>query len=315
VSNGRKGIYYDYIYLGGSIVATREKLGSTGAFTTTYQHTDALGTPVVTTNASKQVIERRKYDPYGAVLNGTHNDAPGYTGHVEDASTGLTYMQQRYYDPQVGRFISVDPVTAYATPGQNFNRYSYANNNPFGYTDPDGRDECPQKENCIRSDNPQGTTGPTAEISAGDAAAVVENQAKFATRVKNDERGGYVAQNSDGTYDAQVKSGAEINKGNNGQTTIRFDMPANGVPVHSHSDRNMDMTTKFKAGSQGDSLQLQGSNPRPFVTINRGRVMVRELINGRLQARMLKGTLRPAELKKVQENLNREQEFIDASNK
>ncbi len=46
---------------------------------------------------------------------------------------------QRYYDPAIGRFISVDPVDVSAANGSNFNRYWYANNNPYRYTDPDGR--------------------------------------------------------------------------------------------------------------------------------------------------------------------------------
>ena len=48
-------------------------------------------------------------------------------------------MDQRYYDPQIGRFLSVDPVSADAAGGTNFNRYWYANNNPYKFTDPDGR--------------------------------------------------------------------------------------------------------------------------------------------------------------------------------
>jgi uncharacterized protein RhaS with RHS repeats len=48
-------------------------------------------------------------------------------------------MQQRYYDPVAGRFLSVDPVTTDAATGSSFNRYNYANNNPYKYTDPDGR--------------------------------------------------------------------------------------------------------------------------------------------------------------------------------
>jgi uncharacterized protein RhaS with RHS repeats len=49
------------------------------------------------------------------------------------------YMQQRYYDPIAGRFLSVDPVTTDAKTGGHFNRYAYADNNPYKYTDPDGR--------------------------------------------------------------------------------------------------------------------------------------------------------------------------------
>lgn len=48
-------------------------------------------------------------------------------------------MQQRYYDPLLGRFLSVDPVTANSGTGANFNRYWYANNNPYKFKDPDGR--------------------------------------------------------------------------------------------------------------------------------------------------------------------------------
>lgn len=110
------------------------------AATVEYIHTDALGSPVVVTNSAGQVIERRGYEPYGLQLvPATLSNGPGFTGHVADVLTGLNYMQQRYYDPMIGRFLSVDPVTAYTSPGANFNRYWYANNNPYRFTDPDGR--------------------------------------------------------------------------------------------------------------------------------------------------------------------------------
>nr|WP_313905082.1 RHS repeat-associated core domain-containing protein [Xanthomonas prunicola] len=122
----------EYVYLAGSLLATR----SNG--TVTYQHTDALGSPVATTNAAGQVVERTQYEPYGAAIGKTV-DGIGYTGHPMDGGTGLIYMQQRYYDPAIPRFLSIDPVTAYEKPGQNFNRYWYANNNPYRFSDPDGR--------------------------------------------------------------------------------------------------------------------------------------------------------------------------------
>jgi RHS repeat-associated protein len=67
-----------------------------------------------------------------------------------DAATGLTYMQQRYYDPQVGRFLSVDPMAVNTNSAGNFNRFNYAANNPYRFSDPDGR-KCSTvegKENC-----------------------------------------------------------------------------------------------------------------------------------------------------------------------
>lgn len=110
--------------------------------TVKYIHTDAVGSIVAVTNANGQVIERRAYEPYGAQLLADMQDGPGYTGHVQDAATGLVYMQQRYYDPQIGRFLSVDPVTAYENPNHHLNRYRYANDNPYRFIDPDGR--CPK---------------------------------------------------------------------------------------------------------------------------------------------------------------------------
>jgi len=140
--DSRSSQWRDFIYLGGSLVAERAKAFSTGAATVTYQHTDALGTPVAKTNASRVVVQRSEYEPYGKLLNRPLENGPGYTGHVTDAATQLTYMQQRYYDPRVGRFWSVDPVTAYSNGDMRFfNRYGYAFNNPYAFKDPDGR--CP----------------------------------------------------------------------------------------------------------------------------------------------------------------------------
>jgi RHS repeat-associated protein len=70
----------------------------------------------------------------------TSEDTPGYTGHLEDDDLQLTYMQQRYYDPLIGRFYSNDPVGFKVSNPMSFNRYSYVNNSPYMYTDPDGRD-------------------------------------------------------------------------------------------------------------------------------------------------------------------------------
>lgn len=122
----------EYIRLGSRLIANRE------GGEVRYQHLDMLGSPVAVTNAAGQVTDRSRYEPYGQTI-GKSWDGIGFTGHVTDASSGLVYMQQRYYDPQTGRFLSVDPVTALSNPTDGFNRYWYANNNPYAYTDPDGR--------------------------------------------------------------------------------------------------------------------------------------------------------------------------------
>ncbi|WP_295515644.1 RHS repeat domain-containing protein, partial [uncultured Stenotrophomonas sp.] len=107
--------------------------------TVTYIHTDALGSVVAESDANGNVIKRYDYEPYGAVVGGEVTDGPGYTGHVSDSATGLSYMQQRYMDPQLGVFLSVDPVTAYEQPVGQLNRYRYASSNPYRFVDPDGR--------------------------------------------------------------------------------------------------------------------------------------------------------------------------------
>ena len=124
-----------YVYLGDKLIAEHNNL--TGL---RFSHTDALGSPVAWTNAAGAVTERTRYEPYGATVAGSTNPVSmGFTGHVNDADTGLVYMQQRYYDPIAGRFLSVDPVTTDSNTGKSFNRYAYAENNPYGHVDPDGR--------------------------------------------------------------------------------------------------------------------------------------------------------------------------------
>lgn len=130
------------IYLAGTVIASRKTSltipGSPAQIT--YLHTDALGTPVSESNSAGQLTVTHEYEPFGQLTNEAAKNRIGYSGHVEDAATGLTYMQQRYYDPATSAFLSVDPVTAYESGDRRyFNRYAYAFNNPYTFTDPDGR--------------------------------------------------------------------------------------------------------------------------------------------------------------------------------
>lgn len=102
----------------------------------TYQHTDMLGSPVMQSDEAGNVISRSVYDPFGKRLGGDKAGI-GYTGHLHDKDLGLTYMQARYYDPLIARFYTNDPV-GFAGSSHSFNRYAYANNNPYKYVDPDG---------------------------------------------------------------------------------------------------------------------------------------------------------------------------------
>ncbi len=113
----------------------------------TYMHTDALGSIVASSSSadpvdqSAEFIYKEQYTPFGKRrLNETasEQDSLFFTGKEED-STGLNYFGARYYDPEIGRFLSVDPVGFVDGNVQSLNRYAYGNNSPFVYVDVDGR--------------------------------------------------------------------------------------------------------------------------------------------------------------------------------
>lgn len=136
----RSGKRTHNIYLAGSLIATRSRPLGAETETVLYRHTDALGSPTAVTGLAREITDRTAWEPYGAAIGKPTYQGIGYTGHVQDSQTGLTYMQQRYYDATVGRFLSTDPISAHEKPGQNFNRYLYANGNPYRFVDPDGRE-------------------------------------------------------------------------------------------------------------------------------------------------------------------------------
>ena len=79
-------------------------------------------------------------ESYSLVITGAANPliAPGlrFTGKELDTGTGLEYFGARYYDPEVGRFTSIDPM------GDGVNWYEYCYSNPLRYTDPNGKFGC-----------------------------------------------------------------------------------------------------------------------------------------------------------------------------
>lgn len=107
------------------------------AGTVTYVYTDPQGTPLAEADVNGHITDTFDYRPYGAGVLGRAISGPGYTGHVNDTDTALIYMQARYYDPMVGRFLSVDPVAVHPGIGW-FNRFAYAMNNPGALSDPTG---------------------------------------------------------------------------------------------------------------------------------------------------------------------------------
>lgn len=135
----------EFFHLGRALVG--ERLGpSGGPHVETFLHTDHLGTPSVKTATNGIVDYRTRKTPYGAPYDGVWRNGPDFTGHVADRLNELIYMQQRYYDPAIGQFISPDPVGAKVG---SFSRYWYADNNPYSRVDRDGRESgCLHANSC-----------------------------------------------------------------------------------------------------------------------------------------------------------------------
>ena len=129
------GVETDYIFAGSLLVAKKE--GSN----VHYLHTDLLGSPIDGKVGSTSYTEN--YSPWGEKLDNPIQlaDDVGFTGHQSDVATGFTYMQARYYDPVIGRFLSVDPVHFHTAKTSSFGRYTYSSNSPLSRTDPDGRND------------------------------------------------------------------------------------------------------------------------------------------------------------------------------
>lgn len=118
-----------------------------------YYLSDHLGGVDAVLDEEGNVVERRDYLPYGSERladDSTTSPAPedyGFTGKELDEETGLYYYGARYYDPVIGRFISLDPLvlgesekplnSVLANP-QALNGYSYVLNNPLRYVDEEG---------------------------------------------------------------------------------------------------------------------------------------------------------------------------------
>ena len=109
----------------------------------TYLHNDHLGSVAAGTDAAGTLLWTEHHSPYGEPLspNAANDNEATFTGHIRDKATGLNYMQARYMDPVIGRFLSIDPVTFMDTgnPGM-FNRYAYTFNDPVNMVDPDGEE-------------------------------------------------------------------------------------------------------------------------------------------------------------------------------
>lgn len=104
---------------------------------TYYYHADGLGSIVALTDYKGKLAQDYQYDSFGNLHDQMNRvkQPYTYTGREWDRETGLYYYRARYYDAQVGRFISEDPIGFEG----GVNQFSYALNNPLRLIDPFGR--------------------------------------------------------------------------------------------------------------------------------------------------------------------------------
>ncbi|MFD9901616.1 RHS repeat domain-containing protein, partial [Mesorhizobium sp. NPDC059025] len=102
-----------------------------------FLHRDHLSSVRIVTDAAGAVVESTGYAAYGERLNSGFQTQKGYIGERFDPETGLLYLNARYMDPVLGRFISPDNWDP-TLPGVGTNRYAYSGNDPVNKSDPNG---------------------------------------------------------------------------------------------------------------------------------------------------------------------------------
>ena len=127
------GAVTKYVYANGMRIA---KIPSTGAVQ--YFLADHLGSTRKVLDSSRNTVFSTEYEPFGKPVNVTGTESYKYTMERHDDPTGFVYLRARQYDPEIGRFVSADPVLGSLAVPQTLNRYAYVVNNPLKYTDPTG---------------------------------------------------------------------------------------------------------------------------------------------------------------------------------
>ena len=108
-----------------------------------YYVLNAQGDVVRIVNSSRSVVASYTYDPWGKIISssGTLADINPlrYRGYYYDSETGFYYLQSRYYDPEIGRFINADSYASTDATGLlSTNMFAYCENDPVNKSDPTG---------------------------------------------------------------------------------------------------------------------------------------------------------------------------------
>jgi RHS repeat-associated protein len=106
--------------------------------------TNMQGDVIELVDISGNSVVKYKYDAWGNIIYQTPNQTIGdinsfrYRSYYLDEDTGLYYLQSRYYDPEIGRFLSADGFFCSVGDVLSHNAYAYCENNPVMYLDPEG---------------------------------------------------------------------------------------------------------------------------------------------------------------------------------
>ncbi|MBN2134727.1 MAG: RHS domain-containing protein [Acidobacteria bacterium] len=125
----------DYIYLSGQHLAKNEyEPGDKTNQERYFYLTDHLGSTICLTDSTGKILWQDDYTPFGETTGdtGTKHDTGMYTGKQLDPDTGLYYSNARWYDADLGRFITEDPIK------DGLNWFVYCANNPMNRVDPSG---------------------------------------------------------------------------------------------------------------------------------------------------------------------------------
>jgi RHS repeat-associated protein len=129
-----------YVFANGAHFAKVEGVIGTTAEVYFY-HNDHLGSPMAITDSQGNLAWSQDYLPYGEALNEAATQTKTrftFTGKELDPATGLYYYNARWYDPDLGRFMTEDTYAGDPNNPRTLNRYVYVAGNPLRYTDPTG---------------------------------------------------------------------------------------------------------------------------------------------------------------------------------
>lgn len=125
------------VYIYGSTGRLAKRTTINQETNTFYYHNDSLGSTRLVTDSNKNILSAATYYPFGETSIVEGSEYYLFNGKEKD-TTGLYYFGARYYDPDVGRFITRDPLIGTFNSPQTLNRYTYCANNSLKYVDPLG---------------------------------------------------------------------------------------------------------------------------------------------------------------------------------